>query len=136
MPVRKRFASNVEEKGTLYILAALAVRKTPRSAANWPRGRGAETRYSAIVRPVLDFILDHAQNDERPYLRVDILGVSLLDLLDSGASRTILKKSGWKRMKRLNLPLDDSKRLSCVVANGERCGSIGPYLYVFVIDLN
>lgn len=46
----------------------------------------ASSALSASQRAVLDFVLSHAKGDERPYLSVDILGVKLDGLLDSGAS--------------------------------------------------
>ncbi|KAJ8937520.1 hypothetical protein NQ314_011811, partial [Rhamnusium bicolor] len=78
--------------------------------------KGNETRH---------FILDHAQNDERPYLKVSVLGKPLLGLLDSGASTTILGSAGWKLLKDLELNLDSSKAVRCTVANGQSVQSIG-----------
>lgn len=69
--------------------------------------------------------MDHATNDERPYLDVDILGYRFLGLLDSGASRTFLGQKGWNILKRLNLPLDENGKSVCTVANGQRAESIG-----------
>lgn len=77
------------------------------------------------IRPILDYVLEHAQNDERPYLRVDVLGREILGLLDSGASRTILGGLGWTLVKNLGLRLDSSQTPTCKVANGQRCHSIG-----------
>lgn len=69
--------------------------------------------------------MDHAVGDERPYLKVDVLGKCLLGLLDSGASRTILGGKGLAIVESLGLPLDDKKITSCTVANGDTCKSIG-----------
>ncbi|KAG5870186.1 hypothetical protein JTB14_032478 [Gonioctena quinquepunctata] len=77
-----------------------------------------------MFQPVLDFILDNAENDERPYLEVEILGRSILGLLDSGASATILGIRGWKMVKDF-VELDISQKISCTVANGEVCQSMG-----------
>lgn len=76
-------------------------------------------------QPILDFILDHAQNDERPYLKVNIFGRTLLGLLDSGASSTILGSKGWHLLRDLNIPLDMSRKVKCTIANGQSCESIG-----------
>ncbi|KAJ8968241.1 hypothetical protein NQ314_002388 [Rhamnusium bicolor] len=77
------------------------------------------------IVPVLDFILDHAKDDERPYLEVDILGTKLLGLLDSGATCTILGNEGWKLVGRLGISIDPSQKTMVTVANGEKCTSIG-----------
>lgn len=44
----------------------------------------------STIQLVLCYILHHAKNDERPYLKVSILGVPMLGLLDSGATRIFL----------------------------------------------
>jgi len=75
--------------------------------------------------PILSYVLDNAQNDERPYLRVNILDKEVLGLLDSGASRTVIGGSGWKLIKKLGFRLDKSQAPSCTIANGQRCQSIG-----------
>lgn len=76
-------------------------------------------------KSVLDFIISHAKNDERPYLEVDILGNLVCGLLDSGASRTIVGNLGWNFLRELDLKLDPSSKINCVVANGTNCSSIG-----------
>ncbi|KAG5889153.1 hypothetical protein JTB14_036964 [Gonioctena quinquepunctata] len=76
-----------------------------------------------MFKPVLKFILDNAEHDERPYLRVEILGRSILGLLDSGASATVLGIRGWKLVKDF-VELDISQNISCTVANGEVCQSL------------
>lgn len=77
------------------------------------------------IEPILNYVLEHAQNDERPYLRVDILGREVLGLLDSGASRTVIGGPGWRLMELLSLHLDRSQKPTCSVANGQKCHSIG-----------
>lgn len=74
---------------------------------------------------ILDFILAHAENDERPYLEVSVLGTTILGLLDSGATNTIIGGNGWKRLSHLKLLLNDKDKVSCTVANGEKCNSLG-----------
>nr|CAI5822920.1 unnamed protein product [Callosobruchus analis] len=83
----------------------------------------------AISKPyepkvLIDYILAHAKYDERPYLSVDILGLSFLGLLDSGAFKTVLGGSGWKQLAS-SLQLDESVSKHCTVANGEKCEVLG-----------
>lgn len=50
------------------------------------RKRGAQYNTSTKppkLQPILDYILDHVENDERPYLKVQVLGSEMLGLLDS-----------------------------------------------------
>lgn len=77
------------------------------------------------LQPVLDYILEHVENDERPYLKVQVLGSDFLGLLDSGASRTVVGSSGWKHLQKLGFVLDTSKKISCRVANGQMSESVG-----------
>lgn len=74
---------------------------------------------------VLDFILAHAENDERPYLAIAIYGISMMGLLDSGATNTILGGPGWRKLSSLNLKVDKEHQITCTVANGEKCRSLG-----------
>ncbi|KAJ8985444.1 hypothetical protein NQ317_017076 [Molorchus minor] len=67
-------------------------------------------------------------NDERPYLKVSVLGKSLLGLLDSGASATILGNRGWKILQDLKINLNTTRTVTCTVANGQSVRSIVPEL--------
>lgn len=89
------------------------------------RSRDVEVKSSTKFQSILDFILDHAQNDERPYLKVSVLGKPLLGLLDSGATSTILGSGGWNTLEGLGIRLDSSKTVKCTVANGQSVQSIG-----------
>ncbi|KAJ8964168.1 hypothetical protein NQ317_016442 [Molorchus minor] len=89
------------------------------------RSKCVESRYSTNIQPVLDFIIDHAENDERPYLRVSVMGKSLLGLLDSGASSTIIGGKGWSLVKDLGLVLNNRRKIKCTVANGQQVESAG-----------
>lgn len=93
------------------------------------RGEHASGLYNEVsvnkFSAVIDYILDHAVDDERPYLKVEVFGRVLLGLLDSGASRTILGGRGLAAIQDLGLPLDKSKITTCTVANGNRCQSVG-----------
>ncbi|KAG5881440.1 hypothetical protein JTB14_030562 [Gonioctena quinquepunctata] len=73
-----------------------------------------------------DFVLSHAQGDERPVVTVSIFGKELLGLLDSGASHTILGNKGWKLLKDIGLSTLDRTGVSSVtVANGDKCECLG-----------
>lgn len=74
---------------------------------------------------ILDYILEHAQGEERPFLRLNILGIEILGLLDSGASRTFLGGKGWQSLQSLGIPLDRTVVKNCTIANGQICQSIG-----------
>ncbi|KAG5868007.1 hypothetical protein JTB14_024058 [Gonioctena quinquepunctata] len=90
------------------------------------RVRGVDRECSVDkLQVLLDFVLDHTVGDERPYLRVEVLGKSLLGLLDSGASRTILGGKGWEVIRELGLQLDGTRTSFCTVANGSQCQGIG-----------
>ncbi|KAG5900390.1 hypothetical protein JTB14_033838 [Gonioctena quinquepunctata] len=78
------------------------------------------------VKCILDFVLSHAQGDERPFVTVSIFGKELLGLLDSGASHTILGNKGWKLLKDIGLSTLDRTGVSSVtVANGDKCECLG-----------
>ncbi|KAG5883974.1 hypothetical protein JTB14_007503 [Gonioctena quinquepunctata] len=91
------------------------------------RRRGIGIRQSTTngLQPILDFILDHAENDVRLYLKVDVLGLTLLGLLDSGASKTIIGSRGWELIRSIGLQVDTSKKVHCRVANSQSCQSVG-----------
>lgn len=74
---------------------------------------------------LLDFVLSHAYGDQRPYLEVNILGRAVLGLLDSGATRTIIGRSGWEFLQMAGCPLNTSVQPTCVVANGASCQALG-----------
>nr|CAI5841095.1 unnamed protein product [Callosobruchus analis] len=82
----------------------------------------ADQDYSHQI--LINYILAHARNDERPYLQVTILGQVFLGLLDSGATRTVIGGPGWKRLKGV-CTLASEHRMKCTVANGASCEAIG-----------
>lgn len=84
-------------------------------------GDKLDTKQQAI----LDFILSHADGDERPYLNISILGTTVLGLLDSGATNTILGGPGWEIFGKLGLLINKNIQVPCTVANGEKCVSLG-----------
>lgn len=82
---------------------------------------------------LLDYVLSHADGDQRPYLRVSILNRCILALLDSGATRTVVGLSGFKILLNLGLTLNKRETDACTVANGQTCKSIG-YISTRLID--
>ncbi|KAJ8968737.1 hypothetical protein NQ317_004103 [Molorchus minor] len=74
---------------------------------------------------ILDYVLGHAVNDERPYIQVDILGRTISGLLDSGASRTVIGGKGLTVIRELQLRIDRSRTSVCTVANGNSCQIMG-----------
>lgn len=63
---------------------------------NNPNLKIMEDTQTNFTTPILNYILSHCEGDNRPYLTIDILGISLKGLLYTGASRTILGAPGWK----------------------------------------
>lgn len=88
----------------------------------------AHSTYSKVL---LDFIIAHAKNDARPYLEVEIYGLKFLGLLDSGSSRTILGKPGWRRLNSLKVSQTSPSAQFCTVANGQKCEVEGSLLVPF-----
>lgn len=90
------------------------------------RGPDVEQKKSVSVEQnaVLNFILASAQNDERPYLQVSILGKLVLCLLDSGASRTIAGQAGCEFLMNLGFRVRPIA-MHCTVANGNHCQVTG-----------
>lgn len=86
--------------------------------------------------PILDYILAHASSDERPYLEVTIFGTRLLGLLDSGATQTILGRTGWNIIQKMNIQLNKSEIKHCRVANGEECNILGTVTLPFCLKGN
>lgn len=93
------------------------------------RDGGAKKHSVDKFQVILDCVLEHVTNDERPYLRVNILGKTILGLMDSGASRTVIGSKGLAFIKEVGLPVNYTKTTGCIVANGQRTQSIG------VVDL-
>lgn len=83
------------------------------------------SNFSCQQKIILDYIISHAENDQRPYLRVSIFGREMLGLLDSGATRTIVGRKGWKILQDLKVHLNTEDSPNCTVANGNLCNSLG-----------
>lgn len=76
------------------------------------------------VSAIISYIIQHAGHDQRPYLKVTVFDVALLGLLDSGASRTIIGREGWRILQHLNLKVE-TVSTSCKLANKSICKSRG-----------
>lgn len=77
------------------------------------------------ISPVLSYIFASCRGDNRPYLSVNVFGLELCGLLDSGASRTVIGSKGWKLLSSLKLSLSASVIKNCSVANNNKCSVIG-----------
>lgn len=97
-------------------------------ATESPLGRGVSPRWTSATpfegQALLDYVVQHVSGDERPYLEITVLGCPVLGLLDSGASRTIVGRTGFAILKSLGLKLVRSA-VSCTVASGAHCEGIG-----------
>jgi hypothetical protein len=74
---------------------------------------------------LIDYIISHSEADQRPYLKVEVLGVPILGLLDSGASATIVGQRIFDIFLSLGLKLNGRFATYCQVANSTRCKCIG-----------
>lgn len=74
---------------------------------------------------LIDYVIAHAEGDQRPYLEVSVLGRTLLGLLDSGSSATLISEAGLRTFLDLGLKLNRTKQIKCTVANGNTCTTIG-----------
>lgn len=77
---------------------------------------------------LLDYVISHAPNDQRPYLEISVLHVAFLALLDSGATRTLVGAPGYAQLLKLGLTLIPSQS-TCTVANGQVC-KVSGYIQV------
>lgn len=74
---------------------------------------------------IINFIISHCGNDQRPYLQISIFGHKFSGLLDSGATRSILGKDGWGILKEMQVAVDSTDTPVCTVADGTECTSLG-----------
>lgn len=96
------------------------------------RSEVGRTTDSSLVNPtteakfsaVLSYVLCHAKDDRRPYLRVQIYGQQFLGLLDSGCNVTVVGKFGWEILKGA-VVLNETTQTKCTVASGHVCEVIG-----------
>lgn len=76
--------------------------------------------HSVAVNPLceeVNTIFLHPQGDNRPFVRIELLGINLIALLDSGANRNILGKGSESLIKKLNLSYSPSD-LTLITAEG------------------
>lgn len=69
----------------------------------------------------------------RGYLDVDVLGVDIRGLLDSGAGRTLANAEGWERMKAAGLALQSSAYSQIRVADKRTADIIGEVIVPFKV---
>lgn len=86
------------------------------------------------ILPVLTYIFASCQGDNRPYLEVDIFGIRMSGLLDSGANHTIIGNPGWAVLKNIGLTLLPSHIKTCSVANNEQCSVLGTVSIPFKLE--
>lgn len=80
-----------------------------------PYFRSAKNNY---IDHVINYILEHAKSDQRPYLTVDIFGYELQGLLDSGANHTVMGSPGQTFIDGFGVKLEPDDTI-CTVANGQ-----------------
>ncbi len=69
----------------------------------------------------------------RGYLKVDVLGITLSGLLDSGAGRTVVNTAGWKALRACGLRLASSRFSHVRVANKGNVEVAGEVAVPFVV---
>jgi hypothetical protein len=78
------------------------------------------------VNSLNDELLIKLEFDNRPYISVEVLGLKLLGMLDSGAQVTVLGKDSLKVLKLINLDIiPSSKKVKIQTADGSQhnvCG--------------
>lgn len=105
-------------------------RNVSRVVTNSTRYFSALTRKSEQMgnrsKIILDYVLESVGKDKRPYLEVCVFGHRMLGLLDSGASKTVLGRSGIQLVSKFDLLIDRTiSDMSVRVANGEKCECVG-----------
>lgn len=103
--------------------------------------RKRKTKTIEEIKVLLDLVLHHAQRDQMPYLTVNILGRTILELLKSSASSTIANQFGLEFLQSVGLKIKQLSSTKCTVANGSPCTIIGevatPTFYVLIVpDMN
>lgn len=91
---------------------------------NYRQAAATDSTLAERTKIIIDYVLQHASGDRRPYLQVQVFNYPILGLLDSGASRTIVGQSGWRILQKLGLQLQ-SQETNCIIANGQKCISLG-----------
>lgn len=76
-------------------------------------------------KPVLDFILHQNDDSECPHIKVDVCGIKIYALLDSGANKVFLGGSGWSLVKNLGFELLKTDVSSCVLGDNSQLSCIG-----------
>lgn len=68
------------------------------------------------------------------FLRVKILNVNLVGLMDAGASRTCINHATWEILRSQEFRLSNTEWVTCRLANGGCCDSIGTVTYPIALD--
>lgn len=72
----------------------------------------------------------HPHGDNRPFVRVELLGIKLVALLDSGTNQNILGRGSERLMAKLNLPYSPSD-LTLITAEGHPVSVVGEVPVLF-----
>lgn len=73
----------------------------------------------------VNYVFSQRAEDVRPHLEIEIFGKRIVSLLDSGATRSIIGKSGWEILQDLGVTVDNELSTECFVADGSPSQSIG-----------
>jgi transposase InsO family protein len=111
----------ITEEAILHFLLGKRKRRTiltltASAATNQPQGN---------TEIHLDYMLFNASEDPRPHITVNIFGIDILGLLDSGSSRTILGRAGWNKLHHLGLAFENRTVPNITVADGRNCTTEG-----------
>lgn len=63
------------------------------------------TQFQTKIKPILVCIFAHYNGDDRPYVRVNVLGISMSGLLDTGANRSFINNKTWSILSQLRLTM-------------------------------
>lgn len=75
---------------------------------------------------MLDYILSQVDEGECPFVQVNIFGIPLFGLLDSGTNKVFMNLEGWQIFKNLGVKLvKPGGNVLCRVANNKECQCLG-----------
>lgn len=106
------FALDVKEMDSQNGRVSIAIREKNNGVPNSRSRRNVDKNTG--YKQILDAILEHAENDERPYLAI----LRLFDI------QYIFRPEGLGILKESNCTLDETKITWCTVANGQKAESI------------
>lgn len=82
------------------------------------------TRYRNVNKPILDYIITQAGENECPFIPVKLYDYSISGLLDSGADKIYINQSTFLLLKRVGVSFHPVKT-KCTVANNSSAECIG-----------